>query len=93
MIKFSGSWDLILKKSGHLWIYALLGGAILWALAPWKIHRPVLASWVLTVLYAFSDELHQYFVPGRGATLIDVGIDAVGAAIGIFVVQIVILNR
>jgi VanZ family protein len=37
----------------------------------------------LTVLFGASDELHQAFVPGRQSTLIDVGIDAVGAFLGL----------
>ena len=35
-------------------------------------------------LYAISDEVHQLFVPGRGAQVKDVFIDIAGAAVGIF---------
>lgn len=35
------------------------------------------------VLYAVSDELHQYFVPGRSCQLIDVIIDSGGALTGV----------
>ena len=34
------------------------------------------------LLFAMSDEFHQSFVPGRGASLIDVGIDLLGGVIG-----------
>jgi VanZ family protein len=34
-------------------------------------------------LYSLSDEFHQVFVPGRTASLIDCGIDTVGAMMGI----------
>jgi VanZ family protein len=33
---------------------------------------------VIALLYAFSDEWHQSFVPGREGALRDVGIDALG---------------
>lgn len=38
---------------------------------------------VLCVLYAASDELHQYFVPGRAALVGDVVIDALGILPGV----------
>ncbi|MEM6805981.1 MAG: VanZ family protein [Bacteroidota bacterium] len=41
----------------------------------------LLISWGLAVFYAFSDEWHQSFIPGRGAAISDVGIDAMGAAL------------
>lgn len=46
---------------------------------------PVLAALALalSVLYGMSDEFHQSFVPNRDANWLDVGFDAVGAAIGV----------
>lgn len=38
-------------------------------------------AWLLAVLYACSDEFHQFFVAGRHSSLVDVSIDALGAAI------------
>lgn len=45
-----------------------------------------LLPWIFAVLYAASDELHQYFVPGRSCELRDVLIDACGAAAGVVIV-------
>jgi VanZ like protein/glutaredoxin-like protein DUF836 len=45
-------------------------------------------SWILSVLYAVSDEVHQYFVPGRSADYRDVLSDAVGAALGLAALRI-----
>lgn len=42
-----------------------------------------LFSLVFCILYAISDEVHQVFVPGRGAQVTDVLIDSFGAFIGI----------
>jgi VanZ family protein len=72
-----GTWDLILRKGAHLTEYAIL--AVL-------LRRAVgrdLPAFALGVLYAASDELHQRFVPGRHASPVDVGIDAVGLGIGL----------
>jgi VanZ family protein len=72
-----GTWDLILRKIAHTAEYAVLGALLARATA-----RPWLA-WVLGVLYAASDEIHQTFVAGRHGSPIDVAIDAVGVAIGV----------
>lgn len=42
------------------------------------------------VLYAASDEFHQSFVPGRGPSIVDVGIDSLGVLTGILAVLIII---
>jgi VanZ family protein/glutaredoxin len=45
-------------------------------------------SWALSVVYAVSDEVHQYFVPGRSADYRDALSDAVGAALGLVALRI-----
>jgi VanZ family protein len=76
-----GSWDTLVKKSGHMLGYALLALAYAYGLG-WNKKRWWL-PWLLAVLYAASDEFHQSFVPGRNATPVDVGIDSIGAGIGL----------
>ena len=78
--------DLLLKKIAHLTEYAIFALLVYRALGPTfpqgECVRSVVA-WTLAVVYAASDELHQSFVPGRTATPIDVGIDAIGALLGL----------
>ena len=84
LIPSFGEWDLLIKKAGHASGYALLGLAYYFALPPrlssW--FRWVLAM-ILVILFALSDEFHQSFVLGRNSSVIDVGIDAMGAAIAL----------
>ncbi len=47
----------------------------------------------LTALYALSDELHQAFTTGRSASLVDVGIDAVGAVLAVAAIGLVATLR
>lgn len=47
--------------------------------------RPVLAA-LLATLYGLSDEVHQAFVPGRYSDPLDLLADAVGAAMGAWLV-------
>jgi VanZ family protein len=77
-----GRYDLPVKKFGHAAGYALLAGSFAWGLGRYDPKSMGLA-WLVTVLYAASDELHQAFVPGRNASLMDIGIDALGALVGL----------
>lgn len=47
----------------------------------------------LSLLYAFSDETHQLFVPGREGKISDVGIDVIGIMVGMIVVGIMKRKR
>jgi VanZ family protein len=69
-----------------------LNGGLLRPIQP----RILLLAFLLCVLYAISDEIHQMFVPNRYADYADVLSDAVGAAIGLFAIHLtqrVVLRR
>lgn len=77
-----GSFDLVLKKGGHMLGYALLAQAYLRGIG----RKNPRAAWLalgMVIIYAASDELHQSFVTGRGAGIIDVGIDGVGGLLSL----------
>jgi VanZ family protein len=87
---------LVVRKCAHLSEYAVLA-LLLWRawqhtlrqnIQPWHSREAALAL-AVSVLYAASDEYHQSFVPSRGASLRDVLIDAVGAALGLLVAYLV----
>jgi VanZ family protein len=82
-----GTWDTILRKLAHTAEYALLGALLLRAVGRVQL------AFVLGVLYAASDELHQTFVRGRHGSPVDVAIDAVGIAIGLFLWQRATVRR
>lgn len=74
------SWDFALRKLAHGAEYALLGALLARAVAGLP------ALW-LGIAYAVSDELHQSLVPGRAASLFDVGVDSVGVLVGILALR------
>jgi VanZ family protein len=74
-----GTWDLVLRKLAHATEYAILGALLLRALG-----RDA-AAFAAGVAYAATDEIHQHFVEGRHAAVLDVVIDAAGVAAGILV--------
>ncbi len=50
-------------------------------------------SVLFCILYAASDELHQYFVPGRACRLFDVGVDTAGILFGTFLFWLTVRKR
>jgi VanZ family protein len=72
-----GLWDTILRKIAHGVEFAILGALLVRAL-----ERRV-PAFLVGVLYAVSDEIHQSFVPGRHASPLDVAIDGVGVLVGV----------
>lgn len=85
-----GLWLLHLatRKSAHLIQYGILAALLYQALTahlwqspaqPLARRRVAVASILLAGLYAATDEIHQLFVVGRGASFSDWLIDIVGA--------------
>ena len=77
----------VLRKLAHFAEYFALGAAVCGFFATFAMqpYRCGLISFGLSVLYAASDELHQYFVPGRHASVLDVLLDSVGVLCGVLV--------
>jgi len=78
----------LVAKAAHVGVYAtltwLLWRALHRTLRVARGRRPAgrvaFTAFALAALYGLGDELHQAFVPGREANLLDVGLDA-GAAL------------
>lgn len=76
------------RKTAHFSLYCLLGilcSASVGRYGIGQIPRAV-SSLAISISYAVSDEVHQYFVPGRACRFTDILIDAAGAAIGVSMV-------
>lgn len=70
-------------KAVHAGAYAVLSGLIVWALVAGDFTRVRLRVVVLavaaSVVYGWSDETHQLFVPGRMYEWLDLAADTAGA--------------
>jgi len=76
-------WDYVVKKLSHAIGYGLLALSYLYLLSLDK--KRYWLAWLMALLYAITDEFHQSFVPGRGASAFDVLIfDNVGALLGLW---------
>jgi len=71
------------RIAAHAGQFGALAALWVWALGPGIGARAIVASAVISTLYAISDEYHQSFVPGRDADSFDVGVDAVGIALAL----------
>jgi hypothetical protein len=70
----------------HVPAYAALAWAWCWALVAW-LRVPsarAISACAIASVYGVFDELHQSFVPGRYASLMDVTLDFAGAVLGIW---------
>lgn len=81
VVELSNSeWDNGIKESLHLIEFAIL--YVLLALALLSVRgltkRLNLILILIASLYGLSDEIHQFFVPARSATLIDLVKDVIG---------------
>jgi len=78
-----GTWDLILRKGAHMVEFAVLC-LLLWNAirqTGMAFSQALAIAVAVSLLYAFSDEFHQRYVPGRTAALRDVGFDTAGIII------------
>jgi VanZ family protein len=73
--------DQLLSIGAHMFLFGLL--AVLWIRAIGQRHLAWPIALVLTVAYAFVDEFHQSFVPGRVADPLDLMWDLLGAVLAL----------
>jgi len=80
-LKTGLEYDYILRKFAHIFEYLILTLLLYRAFkGSFKMNKRRIFIYpaFFSFLYAVSDELHQYFVPGRSCTIKDVLIDIIG---------------
>lgn len=88
--QFIANLEKVIRKLAHYSIYTV--GGILIMSYSYTLDKPrrqqVCESLIFGAFYAVTDELHQFFVPGRSARFFDIGIDTLGVltGIGIYIV-------
>lgn len=83
----------LFRKAAHLTEYCIFGLLIFASIQGrddlyWE-PRTALWSVLLAGSYSLTDEFHQVFVPGRGPSLVDCGIDTSAAIIGMLLIWFV----
>lgn len=77
----------VVRKLAHFFAYMILGILVSSGFKMSGSKKVFLFPFAICVIYAFSDELHQLFVPGRGCQLKDIIIDSAGSLSGIFLAK------
>ncbi|MFC0272493.1 VanZ family protein [Metabacillus herbersteinensis] len=85
----SFSFDSLLKESLHLIEFAILYWLLAFSFASnrkWDEKMSIVAA-VISISYGAIDEIHQYFVPYRSATVIDFVKDTIGVLVSYYIVR------
>lgn len=85
---------ILVRKTAHFTEYFVLG---LFLSLFWKRTKIIcnriffrgFLSWLIGTVYAVSDEVHQYFVPGRSCEVRDICIDSAGVLVGVLIVFLI----
>lgn len=84
-------WKWLERKGAHVFEYFILTGLLYEVVRCWILDvrrgMNVALAGILALTYAFSDELHQLFVPGREGKLSDIGIDLIGIVLAVIAVS------
>jgi VanZ family protein len=76
-------WIFVARKLAHVTEYFVLTILLYYAFG----YRRLSTAIFISILYAFSDETHQLFVPGRVGSLVDVAIDSFGVFLSLIVIK------
>ncbi len=90
LYKYKGA-SFVIRKSAHIFAYfvlAILSFIMVYAYKN-NINKSIKFSFIISVLYAISDEIHQLFIPGRSGMIQDVFIDSIGIIVGIVLITII----
>lgn len=77
----------IARKVAHITLYTI-GGFLIYNVTyrlKFTLKNNIGISILLGILYAISDEIHQYFIVGRSSSVYDVFIDTTGIILGILI--------
>ncbi len=100
-LKTQEDWNLrsaiipVVRKLAHVFLYFVLGATIIVIeniekkMSAVNTRRKILYALCVATLVGALDEIHQIFIPGRGAAFTDVFIDLTGAILGVFFVILI----
>ena len=89
-ITLSNKYSKFVRKMAHFSVYLILGVLVISFISEFNIKRRYLLAVILCIFYALTDELHQYFVPGRSCELLDVLLDSTSSLLGVLAYKFII---
>ena len=77
----------------HFLAYLLFGLTLYFSIRGYKSDISLIHQFILLLsigsIYALSDEIHQYFVPGRTCDLLDLASDVLGIIVSFFIYKLI----
>jgi len=92
-ITISDTVTFIVRKSAHFFEYFILGMLVFVTVNTferYKLFIRAISAVCFCIFYATSDEIHQYFVPGRACRFVDVCIDTAGSILAIVLLVLIV---
>lgn len=86
---FIENYSFLIRKTAHFSEYAMLGMLVYTNLKEYLSNKYLLPSFLISALYAASDEIHQLFVSERSFAIMDIIIDSCGALTGLVLIHLV----
>lgn len=82
--------EFLIRKSAHMFLYFVLAILFYMAVKQNNNIKDYSLAFILSALYACTDEFHQLFVYGRSGEFRDVLVDSTGALIGLILVALLL---
>lgn len=91
-LAFAMKVDHPIRKLAHFTEYLILATLLVGAVDNRNRKRSLrlLIPWAVAAFYAVTDEVHQFFIPGRNCNVGDVLIDSAGAFVGVLISVLVV---
>ncbi len=83
----------LIRTCAHLIEFGALGGAVFNCIYAFREEKKIFLSVLLSWCYAWTDEIHQLFVPGRAFQFIDLAVDLAGIVLGVLFVYLITRTR
>lgn len=75
---------VLIRKFAHVFLFFVLAILIDINISSY-FKKHYIVALVFAILYCISDEIHQFFVPGRGCSVYDMLIDTFGASLALII--------
>lgn len=93
VINFIDNSVFYIRKSAHFIEYLILGILVINVLADYNLDKKIIIySFIFCLIYAITDEIHQLFIEGRSAKVMDVFIDSSGSITGILLYYLLLFK-
>jgi len=79
-----------IREAAHFTEFCALGFLAYLNITEYRKNKLIFYSFIFSVIYAISDEIHQLYIPGRVCDINDVIIDSCGALLGVILAFILV---